>query len=465
MRAWIERHRGEVKALAAGLVLRALFAWKHPPFTGDTVIYGDLAQNVLLHHTYGLTEDVLRPTLIRMPGYPLFLALCFAMFGVGRYVPVLWLQLVVGLGTCWLAGDLARRLFGERAGCAALWLACLCPFTANYDGIALTESWSLFCVALAFWALHRSEEQRPGRMALLAGVACGWAVLLRPEQGLLAAAVVPVLAWRSWRRRSCAEPNRPGAGSWMMAPAVAALAVALPLSVWALRNWRTLHVLQPLAPKYANDAGEFVSHGFYRWYRTWGIEYTSTTDTYWPYDGGTLDVRLLPCWAFDSPAQRAETAEVIAEYNEQSAASPQVDALWARLAAERIRAHPVRSFVVMPVVREADMWLRPRTEFMGRPIDWWRWRRHPGWSAFSWAYAALDWAYLGLAVLGLWRWRGWWRTAAGLAMVLFIALRCALLLTIDNSEPRYTLECFPVVFVLAAVAWTRGADLHQQPKG
>jgi hypothetical protein len=31
-------------------------------------------------------------------------------------------------------------------------------------------------------------------------------------------------------------------------------------------------------------------------------------------------------------------------------------------------------------------------------------------------------------------------------------LRCVLLLTLDNSEPRYTLECFPVVIVLAAFA-------------
>jgi hypothetical protein len=40
----------------------------------------------------------------------------------------------------------------------------------------------------------------------------------------------------------------------------------------------------------------------------------------------------------------------------------------------------------------------------------------------------------------------------------FVALRFALLLTLDNSEPRYTLECFPVVFVLAGMAVARGRD-------
>ena len=33
-------------------------------------------------------------------------------------------------------------------------------------------------------------------------------------------------------------------------------------------------------------------------------------------------------------------------------------------------------------------------------------------------------------------------------------LRAALLLTVDNSEPRYTLEFFPVLFVWAGALFT-----------
>jgi hypothetical protein len=52
--------------------------------------------------------------------------------------------------------------------------------------------------------------------------------------------------------------------------------------------------------------------------------------------------------------------------------------------------------------------------------------------------------------MGFWRWR-----RAGVvvwSMGAFVPLRCALLLTIDNSEPRYTMECYPVVILLAALA-------------
>jgi len=33
-------------------------------------------------------------------------------------------------------------------------------------------------------------------------------------------------------------------------------------------------------------------------------------------------------------------------------------------------------------------------------------------------------------------------------------LRCALLLTLEASEPRYTLECFPPLIALAAITCT-----------
>jgi hypothetical protein len=35
-------------------------------------------------------------------------------------------------------------------------------------------------------------------------------------------------------------------------------------------------------------------------------------------------------------------------------------------------------------------------------------------------------------------------------MLAFVLLRCALLLTLDNSEPRYTLEFFPLLILWAS---------------
>ena len=53
-----------------------------------------------------------------------------------------------------------------------------------------------------------------------------------------------------------------------------------------------------------------------------------------------------------------------------------------------------------------------------------------------------------------------WPRLAG-SMVALIALRSLLLATLEAPEPRYTLECFPLLIVLAAVAFTR----CDQPQG
>ena len=181
---------------------------------------------------------------------------------------------------------------------------------------------------------------------------------------------------------------------------------------------------------------------------------TATVDVYWTYDGSTLKMRDLPARAFDSPAQRRETAALYAQYNDVQAATPEIDAAFGRLAAERVRSHPLRFYVLLPVAKLADMWLRPRTELTKLPIDWWNVRAHPRRSALEIVYAALN---LGLLVLAVAGWVRWWRerwegyAALAIAAGGVVVLRSALLLTIDNSEPRYTLECYPVVLLLAGL--------------
>ncbi len=450
-------------ALLAGLALRALFIAHHARFSGDALVYGDLAQNMLAHHVFGFSEDVIRPTLIRLPGYPLFLALCFSLFGDGNYLAVLWVQVAIDLTSCVLLGLLAAKLMGRRAGLAALWLAVLCPFTANYAAAVLTETCTLICVALAFFALEcwiaAWRAGRAGtRWAMLTGAALAGSVLLRPDQGLLAAAVVPAMLWVGLRPRGLARHR--SIGLRLLPAVLASLAVALPLALWGARNWRVFHVVQPLAPRYANDPGESVPFGFQRWYRSWAIDFISTFNIYWNYDGNPLNIHDLPSRAFDSPQQLAQTRALFARYNDEQSSTPAFDQAFAALAAERVSAHPLRYYVVLPVARELDMWLRPRTALMKMPLDWWAVRAHPKRSLAEFGYAALDIAYLVLALVGLMRWRrlGWrGHRAVAYAMLGFVVLRGLLLLTLDNSEPRYTLECFPVVILLAsfAVANTR----------
>jgi 4-amino-4-deoxy-L-arabinose transferase-like glycosyltransferase len=452
-------------ALATGTALRLYFLHVAPKLTTDTLLYGDIAKNLIQHHVFGFTvsESSPRPTLIRVPGYPLLLALCFLLFGIENYHAVLYIQLLIDLATCLLVADLARRLWGKRAGIAAVWLAALCPFTANYVGSALTETVTLFFIATTLNALHRWSEStlRFNRWLWLIAGSLSAAILIRPEQGLLAAVIVPSMVWIGARSRISAKSPLPRR---LLPVLVAAFCIVLPLAPWAARNWHTFHVIQPLAPRSATDPGEHIPLGFQRWYRTWAIEFASNEYVYWNYDSNDIKITDLPTRAFDSPAQRTETAKLLADYNLTDSDSPTFDARFNTLASERITAHPIRYYLVLPVARLANMLFRPRLELTAITLEWWQWREDRKESTFAYAYALLNLIYMVLGVRGFIRWKSFSKARStpalpafaghaplAIAMAAYVALRCALLLTLDNSEDRYTLELFPIFILCASI--------------
>jgi hypothetical protein len=217
-----------------------------------------------------------------------------------------------------------------------------------------------------------------------------------------------------------------------------------PLVPWTLRNLHTLHRFQPLAPRYANDSDEPLMVGFNRWTKTWMADYTSVQEIYWNVPGSAIDISRLPRRAFDSAQQRQETAELFADYNQDHDVTPELDARFAALAAARIRAAPLRYYVWLPALRIADMWLRPRTELLPSDPRWWEFNDDPTWLAASIVFGLVNLAYAVAALAGCSRWREIY--GVGL-LVLFLILRSLFLGTLENPEPRYTLECYPVLII------------------
>jgi hypothetical protein len=226
---------------------------------------------------------------------------------------------------------------------------------------------------------------------------------------------------------------------------VAGLISIVPFVAWTARNWHTFHVFEPLAPRYANDPGEFAAPGFVRWVRTLTADFTSTSEIYWNGNSDRIEPHNLPARAIDNPSQNEETQRLLQDYNATTTLTPELDDRFAQLAQERIRAHPLRYYVKLPLLRLADMWLRPRVETYNAPLRWWQYTQHPAQTRVAIFYGALNLAYLVAAFLGALR----WPRLAG-AMVALIALRSLLLATLEAPEARYTLECFPLVMVLAA---------------
>ena len=436
--------------LLAAVALRLLFILRFPAITDDGILYADLAKNWLRYGAYahsGPQGPVL--TYIRLPGYPALLAGVFAIFGVDHYNAVRFVQLAVDLGTCLLVMDLARRVGGRRMARAAFVLAALCPFTANYTAALLAETWAIFLTALALdlavKAWQRMSRPGGGGSALGAwagsGLALSAGIMMRPDTGLLLIVLGVALLLRLVTR-----PEQ----RWrtLAAGTVLGLTAFSLLLPWTLRNWRDFHVFQPLAPFAANEPGEFVPRGFDRWQKTWVADYAGTEDIGFRVDGEEIRIEDLPRRAFDNPQQKQRTAELFAAYNEKREMTPEIDAGFAQLAAERIRHAPLRYYLQLPALRAADLWLRPRTELLPLDVHWWRIAEDPHDAAISIALGVVSLFFVVAAVLA-WRLRG---AMDGAGLLLgFVLARTAFMAALPNPEPRYVLECYPVILVFAAV--------------
>lgn len=456
-----------VGASLAALALRLFFVWRFPGVVDDSRLYADIAKNWLQQGVYGVTNSgQIMPTLSRLPGYPAFLAAIFAVFGVDNFRAVLLIQVLFDLATCFLMADLARRLFSARAAMVAFLLAGLCPFLADYAAAALTETLEIFFTTLALdlavCGLNQLRQEDGTSSPPSAWIGCGFSIgaciLLRPDGGILLGAVGGYLVLLFGRRVAGAGTGGrgPQSSSIVRAGVILVVSALAPLVPWTVRNLHTLHRFEPLAPRYANDSDELVMAGFNRWVKTWLADYVSVEEIYWNVPGEAIDVTRLPSRAFDSLEQKQETAQLFADYNRECEITPELDARFAALAATRIHAAPLRYYVWLPALRIADMWLRPRTELLPPDPRWWEFNDDGRWLAVSLGFGVLNLFYVGMAGTGLLRTREF----IGMGVfVLFLLLRSVFLGTLENPEPRYTLELYPAV-ILAASSLLSGSSSH-----
>lgn len=472
----IKMRTNVVCAALVGLGLRAFFLLRFPS-TGaeDSPFYIELAWNWLKNGVYGFPiYGRLTPVDMRVPGFPAFLAAIFAVAGKST-VAVMWCQAVVDVATCFLIALIAARIAPETSrrhvAIAALWLAALCPFTANYTAVVLTETLVTFLTALAILVLLEtdlgaarksaiaSNARQPLSPWFLAGIIVGFGTLVRPETPLLliAAGIVIVAKW--WR-----PPE------WRRIVRAAALLVAglvLPLLPWAARNLSTLHEVQFLAPRYSLLPGEFATTGFDAWTATWLWRFRDVYLVPWKLDAEEIPLSDVSPSAFDSPEERDRVANLLDEYNDTLTISRAEDRAFGEIARERTAHNPLRTYLKIPVLRSVAMWFTPRIELLPVAGDLWpignAWQYDRGDFLATLFLALIDIGYVALALIGLWC----VRSQPGVALlVVFIVLRTAFFAKFaETPEPRYMLECFPAVIALGAQAFRGRRQLSSTGSG
>ncbi|HMG32366.1 MAG TPA: glycosyltransferase family 39 protein [Blastocatellia bacterium] len=416
-----------VAALGSRLFIATRLATDEPD---DGRVYARIALNVLDHHGYSVeTEEPYSPTYIRVPGYPLFLALTYKVLGLENNHAVRILQAVLDTLTCLLIGCLAwtwapRSWTGRqrmRALNSGLALAIVCPFIGIYVATILTETLATLLITAsvlaASVALRFLEERKRSLWWAVSGLFAGLATMVRPEAGLFGAGlgVVMVLVvasdWKTARLTGFQHVRRLF-GTVAINAALLCTAFGVVLAPWTIRNARVFGVFQPIAPTRAGMPGDFIAYGYIRWLKTWVDDGRYVGPFEWALDERVIDVNQAPQHAFDSPEERAEVVRLFDQYNGPGASAqqsiketappqqpkesgddgeadpedsdeqdepdeevapppdgltPQLDEQFDKIAQARIARHPIRYYVVLPVRRAISMWFDTHSQYY--PFD------------------------------------------------------------------------------------------------
>ncbi|MGB7493436.1 MAG: hypothetical protein WBR26_26315 [Candidatus Acidiferrum sp.] len=462
--------------LAAGACFRVFFVLRYPAVGGDTVLYEQFATNWLKLGKYAMDiNGQPTPVDLRMPGYPAFLAIIYALTGrtgESARFPVMLAQVLVDLAACVVIAALAvflARLCGPRAKTHrvflfALWLAALCPFTANYVAVPLTEVWAVFLTALAFLFLamvatratgtaapllrgRELRDQDTWKGAVLAGVFVGLGALMRPETPLL---LITTFAALAFLMVPYGQAKR-----WFVLCTLMGMACLVLLAPWMIRNALTLHEFQPLAPKDTTLPSEVDPKGFMAWERTWMYRVRDNYLVAWKLNDDEIHLDDIPNSAFDTPEERDRVAAVLDKYNDDETWTEDEDAIFAQLARERTARHPLRTYLWIPFLRGVRIWFTPRIEYLpvaGHvfPLAYQR-EEDPVDQEVTILFFLINVFYVALALGGAWKlWRCPGARPALLILALYILVRTAFLTTLETPEPRYVLECFPAVIAVGA---------------
>jgi len=464
----------------------------------DSRVYTLLARNLLSWGAYSVSlAPPMVPTYVRVPGYPLFIAGVYRLFGVGNDTAVRVLQVAVETAACWVVGCLAFALAPRRwpepirwrVRAAALGLAAVCPFTAIYVTTVLTEALAVALGATLAWLAARALEAdtpapadgphaTPAPMTpssgrwwwLAAGLAGGALTIVRPEGGLVTAGAGVALV------AGFVLPQRSGGAAWLprlrrviASGAMLSLGFLAFEGPWVARNAAVFGVFQPTAPSNVAMPEDFFTFGYNHWLRTWVNEPRWVQPFEFDQDRVRFSVDRLPPWAFDSPEERRLVTELFALYNDGAPGAvrprdpetpagftPEIDRRFETLAGERAHRHPVRHYLLLPMERLFWLWVGPHAQYY--PFD-----------GDLFPLASLDremnqhiWLPLFTVLTLLWTLAG----AAGvvrlsadrtarmglLLVALIVVPRLVLLASIENPEPRYMVELFPFLSALGGIA-------------
>ena len=463
----------------------------------DGDLYAQIASNVLEHHIYSRdTDPPLAPTFVRLPGYPLFIAGVYALFGHGNNEALFFVQGVLDTLTCVLIAMLAwlwspREGQNRRAALGAFLLAAACPFTTIYSAVLLTETMTMFLsvamVVAATFAFSHPSPKVATMWWVVAGLLAGAVQLFRPDAGLFAAAIGLTMVGYAFIRLRAGEGN---AARQFKAVLRQGGIFSFSLSLWSSCPGQSeMHVSSTssslwrlsIATCQESSCRKATSHGSVHGLTPSGILRLSIGDSVptnqwilmmfprrhltqevngkaWPSSSIAI---IIPKW-IDKIRRQQRLARDPMMKRSHAAMTPDIDAGFAQIARQRIAHAPLRYYVWLPIKRAIALWFVPHAQyypFQGElfPLDEMDHENHqdlwlPIFFLLTLIYtiagrcrsmAFMEVTYR-VARMDAIRW---------LLLAAFLILpRWIYMATLEHTEPRYVVEFFPFLSVLGGIA-------------
>jgi len=332
-----------VAAIAVRLLLYS------PVFSPDGERYSDQARDLLAHRGY--IDDDGDPEVGLPPGYPLFLAVLFAIDGLTL---VRIAQIALSSAAALLVWA-ALRPWSARAALIAGLIVALHPWIAAASAAILSETFALFVCSLLVYLLSVIETKRGNALTFFDfGALCVALLMITPATMFLTFALFVYVAAKGAGRRAqgadgVPEAARVSAGQspaprplrpapslfWLTA---GALAIMIP---WQAQSWIARHRVTPTVFVWQFRDPVTV------WTRTWTLRERELHVRWHP-----RDLAAAPPRAFRSAAERAS---LLAAARTQS--DEQYESTLHDLGAATEAAEPLRVNVVYPAARAALLWL------------------------------------------------------------------------------------------------------------
>lgn len=215
------------------LIVRLLFVI----VTGlsDTPTYDGLGYDILavnLLQGKGYAGDV--PTAFRPPGYPLFLAGVYGLFG-HRFAAVRLMQVLIDAVTCVLFYFVGKKLFDRQVGFVAALGLSLYPLHIYMVNQFYSETLSFFFQMIVLWLATLLPERKHLGVSLMMGLLLGATTLTRPTATLW---IPLMLLWVFYVSLKARDVTR---------IALVVLGLLLTFGPWTVRNYLVFRTFIPVA--------------------------------------------------------------------------------------------------------------------------------------------------------------------------------------------------------------------------